>query len=32
VTIIDRLEGARENLAAEGIELIALFTSDDFRT
>jgi orotate phosphoribosyltransferase len=31
VTIIDRLEGARENLAAEGIELIALFTSDDFR-
>ena len=32
ITVIDRLEGARENLAAEGIELVALFTSDDFRT
>ncbi len=32
VTIIDRLEGAKENLAAEGIELIALFTKDDFRS
>ncbi len=32
ITVIDRLEGARENLAAEGIELIALFTSDDFRS
>ena len=31
ITVIDRLEGARENLAAEGIDLIALFTSDDFR-
>jgi orotate phosphoribosyltransferase len=31
ITVIDRLEGARENLAAEGIALIALFTSDDFR-
>jgi orotate phosphoribosyltransferase len=32
ITVVDRLEGARENLAAEGIELIALFTSDDFRS
>ena len=32
IAVIDRLEGARENLAVEGIELIALFTSDDFRT
>lgn len=32
ITVVDRLEGARENLAAEGITLIALFTSDDFRT
>ncbi len=32
ITVVDRLEGARETLAAEGITLIALFTSDDFRT
>lgn len=30
VTIVDRLEGARDNLAKEGIELVALFTRDDF--
>jgi orotate phosphoribosyltransferase len=32
ITVIDRLEGAKENLAAEGIDLVALFTSDDFRS
>lgn len=31
ITIIDRLEGSAENLAAAGITLIALFTKDDFR-
>ena len=30
VTIVDRLEGARANLAKEGLELVALFTRDDF--
>lgn len=30
ITIIDRLEGARENLAAQVIDLAALFTRDDF--
>ncbi|MEM7225411.1 MAG: orotate phosphoribosyltransferase [Pseudomonadota bacterium] len=30
LTIVDRLEGARENLAAEGIELIALYDTSDF--
>ena len=30
VTIVDRLEGARDNLRKEGIELVALFTNDDF--
>lgn len=30
VTIVDRLEGAKENLAAEGLALAALFTRDDF--
>ncbi|TVR84433.1 MAG: orotate phosphoribosyltransferase [Rhodospirillales bacterium] len=30
IVVIDRLEGAREALAAEGIDLIALFTRDDF--
>lgn len=30
LTIVDRLEGARENLAKEGIGLIALFDRDDF--
>jgi len=30
VTIVDRLEGARANLEANGLELTALFTRDDF--
>jgi orotate phosphoribosyltransferase len=30
VTLVDRLEGARDNLAKEGIELVAIFTKDDF--
>ncbi len=30
VTIVDRLEGARDNLRKEGIELVALFTNEDF--
>ena len=30
LTIVDRLEGARENFAAEGLELKALFTADEF--
>src|SRR4051812_4740338 len=30
VTIVDRLEGAKENFAAEGLELRALFTADEF--
>lgn len=30
VTIVDRLEGARDNLAKEGIDLVALFTREDF--
>lgn len=30
ITILDRLEGAKENLEKEGIELIALFTIDEF--
>jgi len=30
VTIVDRLEGARENLKKEGIELIALTDQNDF--
>ncbi len=30
VTIVDRLEGAKANLAREGIELVAIFTKDDF--
>ena len=30
ITIVDRLEGARENLVREGLELVALFTRDDF--
>ncbi|MGH6981801.1 MAG: orotate phosphoribosyltransferase [Stellaceae bacterium] len=30
VTIVDRLEGAKANLAKEGIELVAIFTRDDF--
>lgn len=31
VTIVDRLEGARENLQKEGLELVSLFTNDDFK-
>ena len=31
VTVVDRLEGARENLAAEGLGLRAVLTADDFR-
>lgn len=30
LTIVDRLEGARESFAAEGLELRALFTADEF--
>jgi len=30
ITIVDRMEGARENLKREGINLIALTTVDDF--
>jgi len=30
ITIVDRMEGARENLKKEGINLIALTTVDDF--
>ncbi len=30
VTIVDRLEGAKVNLAKEGVELAAIFTKDDF--
>jgi len=30
VTIVDRLEGARANLEANGLELTSLFTRDDF--
>ena len=30
ITVVDRLEGAKENLAKQGIELIALFTTEDF--
>jgi orotate phosphoribosyltransferase len=30
ITVIDRQEGARENPAREGIELVALFTRGDF--
>ena len=30
ITVIDRLEGAKENLEAEGIELYSLFTRKDF--
>ena len=31
ITIVDRLEGARENLKREGIELTAIFTTDDLK-
>jgi len=30
ITIVDRLEGAADNLKAHGVELTALFTRDDF--
>jgi orotate phosphoribosyltransferase len=30
ITIVDRLEGAKENLAKEGVELVPIFTRDDF--
>jgi orotate phosphoribosyltransferase len=30
VTLVDRLEGAKASLAKEGIELVAIFTRDDF--
>jgi orotate phosphoribosyltransferase len=30
LTIVDRLEGAKENYAAEGLELRALYTADEF--
>ena len=29
---VDRLEGARENLSEKGLDLVALFTRDDFAT
>lgn len=32
ITIVDRLEGARENLSEKGLDLVALFTRDDFAT
>jgi orotate phosphoribosyltransferase len=31
LTIVDRLEGARDNLKKEGLELVSLFTNDDFK-
>ena len=31
VTIVDHLEGARKNLKKEGLELVSLFTGEDFR-
>lgn len=30
LTVVDRLEGAREALAAHGLELVALYTREDF--
>ena len=30
LTIVDRLEGAKENFAAEGLEFRALYTADEF--
>lgn len=32
ITVVDRLEGARENLKSEGVKLVALFTKDDFQS
>jgi len=31
ITIVDRLEGAADTLKKEGIELVAIFTTDDLR-
>ena len=31
ITIVDRLEGAAENLRKEGIELVAIYTTEDLR-
>ena len=31
ITIVDRLEGARDNLQKEGLKLVSLFTNDDFK-
>jgi orotate phosphoribosyltransferase len=31
IAVVDRLEGATENLKQEGIELVAVFTTDDLR-
>jgi orotate phosphoribosyltransferase len=31
ITIVDRLEGATENLQKEGLELVSIFTTRDFR-
>jgi orotate phosphoribosyltransferase len=31
ISVVDRLEGAAENLKKEGIELVAMFTTDDLR-
>lgn len=31
ITVVDRLEGAHEALRSEGVELVALFTRNDFR-
>jgi orotate phosphoribosyltransferase len=31
ITIVDRLEGATENLRKEGLELVSIFTTRDFR-
>ena len=30
LTIVDRLEGAKENFAAEGLKFVALYTADEF--
>jgi len=30
LTIVDRLEGAKENFAKEGLELRAIYTADEF--
>jgi orotate phosphoribosyltransferase len=32
ITIVDRLEGATENLQREGLELVPIFTTRDFRS